>query len=140
MTSRKWITKECVMCGKTFSTQRKRSKFCSLQCSGKHSSIKHPQNGPNNRNYKGSAKLTPYQAKMRWRARNPEKAKAHDIFRAALRSGEIERGPCEICGNEKVHGHHDDYSKPLEVRWLCHLHHNQANAKPRPHWMCDTPS
>lgn len=42
----------------------------------------------------------------------------------AIRRGRIERGPCEVCGTtENVHGHHDDYSKPLDVRWLCRDHH-----------------
>ena len=42
----------------------------------------------------------------------------------AIRDGRIQRGPCEICGaTEKVHGHHDDYSKPLDVRWLCEQDH-----------------
>jgi hypothetical protein len=31
--------------------------------------------------------------------------------------------PCEVCGATKVEKHHPDYSKPLEVRWLCREHH-----------------
>ncbi len=27
--------------------------------------------------------------------------------------------PCEACGREDAQRHHDDYAKPLEVRWLC---------------------
>lgn len=39
--------------------------------------------------------------------------------------GLITRGPCEVCGHPDTQAHHDDYSKPLEVRWLCHWHHQQ---------------
>ena len=35
---------------------------------------------------------------------------------------------CEICGNPKVDAHHDDYSRPRDVRWLCRAHHRQHHA------------
>lgn len=41
----------------------------------------------------------------------------------AVRKGRLIRRPCELCGNPVVEGHHDDYGKPLDVRWLCHRHH-----------------
>ena len=31
--------------------------------------------------------------------------------------------PCIVCNKEKAHAHHDNYSKPLEIIWLCHEHH-----------------
>jgi hypothetical protein len=32
--------------------------------------------------------------------------------------------PCNVCGEtESVQGHHDDYTRPLEVRWLCRRCH-----------------
>lgn len=62
--------------------------------------------------------------KKNWIDRNPEKHAAHTAVRSALRSGKLVRQPCEKCGStHRVHAHHDDYSKPLEVRWLCPEHH-----------------
>jgi len=57
------------------------------------------------------------------------KSKAYKAFRAALKTGEISRKPCEICGSPKSQGHHEDYSKPLDVRWLCALHHVEAHGR-----------
>ena len=53
---------------------------------------------------------------------NPEKRKAHVMVSNAIRDGRLNRQSCEICG-EKAHAHHEDYSRPLDVRWLCPTHH-----------------
>jgi len=37
--------------------------------------------------------------------------------------GKVDKLPCEVCGIEKTEAHHDDYTKPLDVRWLCRKHH-----------------
>lgn len=50
------------------------------------------------------------------------------VYRS-LRRGELRKGLCEICGEEKVEAHHDDYNKPLEVRWLCKKHHVEWHDK-----------
>ncbi len=42
----------------------------------------------------------------------------------AVKTGRLKRLPCEVCGKEPAEGHHDDYSKPLDVRWLCKPHHD----------------
>lgn len=47
----------------------------------------------------------------------------------AIRTGKINKHPCRECGNlDRVHAHHEDYSKPLEVIWFCPGHH-QARHK-----------
>lgn len=59
-------------------------------------------------------------------AKNPEnreKIRARDTLNNAIKAGRLSKKPCIICGDEKVHGHHYDYSKPLDVKWLCRKHH-----------------
>lgn len=65
-----------------------------------------------------------------WRDRNPEKAKAHLAINNATRKGTLTRQPCEVCGSPRSHAHHDDYSKRLDVRWLCAVHHKALHRNP----------
>ena len=60
-----------------------------------------------------------------YRRRHPEKIRAHNILNTALRDGKISKDPCFFCGTEKVQGHHHDYSKPLDVTWLCSQCHSK---------------
>lgn len=68
-------------------------------------------------------------ARRKWIERNPIKRSAHILVGNAIRDGRLKRMPCEICGDGKSHGHHDDYAKPLDVRWLCDKHHNEWHAE-----------
>ena len=62
-----------------------------------------------------------------WRERYPEKRAAHVIVGNALRSKKLQKTPCVVCGNFKSEAHHEDYSKPLEVIWLCRKHHMERH-------------
>lgn len=61
----------------------------------------------------------------------PEKYAARKKVETALKWGKIEKRLCERCGSAVVHAHHEDYSKPLDVMWLCPLHHKQRHAELR---------
>lgn len=52
---------------------------------------------------------------------------AREAVADAVRSGRMNREPCERCGDVDSEGHHDDYSKPLKVRWLCRAHHREVH-------------
>ena len=64
-----------------------------------------------------------YASENRYRLLNPDKCKARQLLNYAIKIGMIERLPCEVCGGVKSQGHHDDYTKPLEVKWLCPVCH-----------------
>ena len=70
----------------------------------------------------------------RWRARNPEKTKAHNIVAGALRTGKLVKPKaCQRCRQvSRLEGHHRDYSKPLEVEWLCYWCHHGVPSRRDP--------
>ena len=50
----------------------------------------------------------------------PSQKQANHKVEKAIMRGKLTKMPCEKCGaTETVYAHHDDYNKPLEVRWLC---------------------
>jgi hypothetical protein len=67
----------------------------------------------------------------KWRQENPEKHKAYIAVNNATRRGKLVPQPCEHCGaeNYKTEGHHPDYSKPLDVVWLCRPCHKQLHVE-----------
>ena len=75
---------------------------------------------------RGNRQSAEYRA--RYKDDAPGKAKARHAVSNAIRDGLIARHSCEICGSPRTHGHHDDYLKPLSVRWLCPGHHSQWHA------------
>ena len=66
-------------------------------------------------------KISKSKALKNYREKFPIKYEAHVSFCNAVRNGKVVvKEDCENCGsNNHVQGHHDDYNKPLEVRWLC---------------------
>jgi hypothetical protein len=57
--------------------------------------------------------------------KHPHKKQAQQIVMIEVRAGRLKKQPCHVCGAQKAEAHHDDYSKPLDVRWLCRKHHRE---------------
>ena len=96
-------------------------------CTKKDSSKNRKQNIEYYREYdrKRGNRSKPYYTKE-YRKKFPNKAKSHDIVTYAIKTKRLHKEPCEVCGKyDFVHAHHDDYLKPLNVRWLCPAHHRQ---------------
>jgi len=61
------------------------------------------------------------EASYKWKQDHPDGMKAHLKISYALRAGNIKKPLlCSNCHKQKrLSAHHDDYSKPLDVKWLC---------------------
>ena len=64
-----------------------------------------------------------YQQRRRKNA--PQKNAARNAVNDAVRRGQLEKEPCQFCGNPKSQAHHEDYSKPLDVVWVCFKCHRE---------------
>lgn len=104
--------------------------FC-IECVKKRVSIhaKTPQgkliDKKRNQSEKRKQWLREFQKKER--AKFPLKNRARGILNNHTRNGRILKEKCKICGKLKVEAHHPDYSKPLEVIWLCIYHHKKLH-------------
>lgn len=62
------------------------------------------------------------QYRVKYREIFPQKARAHDKVTDEIRAGRLlpaSSYQCSFCSNQAVHYHHDDYSKPLEIKPVC---------------------
>ena len=66
---------------------------------------------------------------IEYRKANQHKIKARGMIAQAIKHGGLERLPCVCCGDEKSEAHHKDYLKPMDVIWLCSLHHKRHHAE-----------
>lgn len=74
-----------------------------------------------------SGKVSRQATEAKYYAINRHKRLAKDAVNNAIRAGRLKKSPCGVCGNKNSQGHHPDYSKPLEVIWLCHEHHHMIH-------------
>lgn len=68
-----------------------------------------------------------YDRERGYRPGDPVKVRARRQVAQAIEDGTLIRHPCEVCGDPRTDGHHDDYSRPLAVRWLCRQHHGEQH-------------
>lgn len=106
------------------------ARFCSKACSASNNAklkhLKHSQVGENNPAWKGGVWHTKDNLRIsskKYKVNNPYKIIAHRMVANAVKTGKLIRMCCQLCSNKKSEAHHCDYNKPLDVMWLCRLHH-----------------
>lgn len=66
---------------------------------------------------------------IKHRTLNKDKYKARCAVANAIRDKRLFRLNCEKCGSPESQAHHEDYSKPLDVRWLCFSCHRAEHGQ-----------
>lgn len=72
-------------------------------------------------------RIRAYDRKRGYREYDAVKAAARRKVNHELAAGRLVRKPCVRCGDVKAEAHHEDYSKPLDVVWMCKTHHAEAH-------------
>ncbi|QQO90963.1 baseplate wedge protein [Yersinia phage PYps23T] len=98
-------------------------KSCKNVRSRQHYNLNSNRIKEHQRAYLADNKETKYASSAAYRNNFPNKIRAHRMVNDALRGGKISKQPCECCGDLSAIAHHDDYLKPMVVRWLCRKHH-----------------
>lgn len=79
-------------------------------------------------------KIAHKKAMQIYKERNPLKRAAHIIIGNYVKNKKIiPEIFCSICNSDKkIEAHHDDYTKPLDVRWLCECCHKEWHKHNKP--------
>ena len=80
------------------------------------------------------ARLSSEQLRLNRQKADPAKAAARRIYRTAVLTGRLSKpSSCSDCGRvlplPRIQGHHEDYSKPLDVVWVCQRCHGIRHRK-----------
>ena len=134
-------TKECRKCGWTkplsafhkSKTGRDGYKLDCAVCCREHSRLYRLDNIDRCRGYdrkRGNRYQEKKEYYKKYRTNNQTKIKAHRLVSRAIIAKTLIPEPCAVCGTEEnITAHHCDYSKPLDITWLCSGHHKQWHIK-----------
>ena len=115
ITARKGYPTSCIFCKKAL--HNKSEHYCSKACE---------------QNYRESHSnnIPPFLSKWKVRKQKQSKdplieirKKARRITKNLIRSGKLKKGTCVVCGSSTVVAHHEDYSRPDDIIWICEKHH-----------------
>lgn len=82
-----------------------------------------------------AGKTAAKKARAKWLSENGHKRSAHILVQCAVKRGDIKKpNKCEECGmtggiGKWLHAHHQDYTKPLSVEWLCKFCHAKSHQR-----------
>lgn len=117
---------KCKNCAKKQADERRRHLEFSDPAWREAELKRHREKSTRTRRAGRASKATP-RHRAKWFAQNPQRKIAHAAVSNAIRTGKLTRQPCH-CGG-RAEAHHEDYSKPLDVMWLCKKHHMERHVE-----------
>jgi hypothetical protein len=127
----KGVNSRCQECHKTKVRENRAEKLDYYRAYDAKRFQDDPRRAEKNRAYAKTeaGKRSMLASRQRWLAKHPAKRAAHIILGNAVSAGRISKPVnCQVCGaGGRIDGHHDDYTKPLDVIWCCRKCHVQIH-------------
>jgi hypothetical protein len=117
---RRSTERTCPICAVTFIAKVKYRLFCSVACAAK---VRRDPSRPKSLNAREL-----FAAEFAHQLRRDQ---AHRLVASAIKAGELVRQACVQCGMPNGEAHHEDYSRPLDVTWLCRQCHARVHVLKR---------
>jgi len=126
----------CAYCKRAVVKHRFQKKYCTLLCAQRASQpaavvalSKNDQRGEKGHNWRGGISNNPPHYSKLQLERHPERIKCRKITRSLRRRGIlIPTESCEMCNRiVPLHAHHEDYSRPDKVKWVCRKCHRKIH-------------
>ena len=136
------MIKNCEWCNKIFLAESRKKRFCSKSHAVMHYSHKYERVcfqckqkfvGTKTQTYCSQSCSAISAAKDRQPTfKCGIKQHARELAQSYIRTGRIKRAEvCNLCKekSENIEAHHEDYNKPLDIKWLCMACHRKLHAK-----------
>lgn len=102
-------TRGCSKCGGDLGSRYKKQRYCK-KCHATYMRATRPKHSE----LKTEARI---------------KANCRAYANVYQKRGKLKQEPCKVCGNDNSQKHHEDYTKPLNVIWLCRECHLKEHSK-----------
>lgn len=122
---------KCILCQNKFTPRRADHRYCSYRCrdAARYYRNREKRLEKDRIRYENMSDEQKRERFLLAVLRNKKKWKVRQTVRNAISREKIRRLPCEECGEKETHAHHNNYSKPLQVEWLCKKHHYEKHRK-----------